>query len=185
MSTHSLTTLLIALVVFVGASAPSPQAQLYFLPSNPIIHDVDVGNSCDPLVCKISEQNGAHLQSTMFTFTYPPAVLGKTCYLGLPLGPSAELYGSQQIDVFRMWSPVTSCPSYGNNRDLELGRMNLFAGGNATWAWTSYSYLTQPTKCPVPGTVEGIEFAPVSDATGNDWVVWVQGVESGPRIYYY
>ncbi|KAH8896948.1 hypothetical protein GQ53DRAFT_626779, partial [Thozetella sp. PMI_491] len=126
--------------------------------------------------------NGAQPTSSLVTFTYPPAVSGKMCYLAFPLAASTQLSGSMQTDIFRTWSPVNSCPSSSNHRDVQLGRMNLVAGGAATWAWTSNAYLTQPTACPAPGTVETLEFAPVSGSTGYDSVIWVQGAASGPIV---
>ncbi|KAH8892952.1 hypothetical protein GQ53DRAFT_764047 [Thozetella sp. PMI_491] len=150
----------------------------YVQPSNIVLHNLDTGNTCNPTFCQISEENGNHLISTVVTFTYPTNVAGKTCYLGLPLGPSAELSGSMQTDVFQTWAPVETCPSYSSNRGNELGRLNLVAGGDASWAWTSSGYMTAPTPCPAPGTVEGYEFAPVWGATGDDWVLFVDGSES-------
>jgi hypothetical protein len=185
MTAKILLSLLGALTVPLAASAPTALSIASLQPTAIVSHNVDMGNTCSPAVCNISEQNGVGITSILLTFTYPPVVFGKTCYLDFPLGPSAKVLGSQQADVFRTWALVNSCPSYSNNRDIQLGRMNLIAGGDSSWAWTSNPYLTKPTPCPSPGTVESIEFAPVSGATGYDLIVWVQGQESGPRVYYY
>ncbi|KAK4188086.1 hypothetical protein QBC35DRAFT_215046 [Podospora australis] len=123
-------------------------------------------------------------QSALYTFTYPAASAGKQCWL--------EFYHAQpnwisnpagvQIDVFTSYAP-TQCNtgSMSNNRDVNLGRLNVPATGAATWAATYSTKLTQRGPCPAPGSVQALELVPVGDNMG---ISYPQDVGKGLRILY-
>ncbi|KAK3682053.1 hypothetical protein B0T22DRAFT_444301 [Podospora appendiculata] len=120
-----------------------------------------------------SHTNGGNDITTLITFTYPPESAGKTCTLQFFLaGPDVSLDGTGQIDVFSILAPAPGCTDSwppGNGRNIHLGRWNVDISQYATWDWTSSSYLTQPTTCAAPGTVEAYEFVGVGD---YDLVQW-------------
>ncbi|KAK3370390.1 hypothetical protein B0H63DRAFT_454565 [Podospora didyma] len=170
----------------------NPQGCLAFdiQPSAVVLHDTHWSgqNTCNPPagchVAKATTNNG-HDITTMLTFTYPPAVQGRQCWLAfnLPTGATVSPATGAQVDVFKQWQPVSGCPSQGNNRDVHLGRMNVpsVAGGVGTWAATYNAHLTAAGPCPAPGTVEGIEIVGVGD---NEDVAWQQGAGVGVKIVY-
>ncbi len=140
-------------------------------------YNYDVGTGaihCNPaggLVSKSTTNNG-HDITTLVTFTYPAASLGKKCQLAFSLDATASLSGSQKIDVFTSLSPAPGCTTGwgpGNQRNNQLGRLSATLGAYATWEWTSSSYLTAPTDCKAPNTTEGFELVGVYD---TDYVAW-------------
>ncbi|WDK19986.1 hypothetical protein CGRA01v4_11273 [Colletotrichum graminicola] len=118
------------------------------------------------------------------TFTYPQAAAGKKCQLWFLLdGPTSGVSDSRKLDVFTSTKPAPA-GGPGNQRDANLGRWSLpaaAAGGWATWDATYGAYLTAPTDCKAPGTVEGFELVGVYD---NDYVSWDAQL-SGARIAYF
>ncbi|EFQ32383.1 uncharacterized protein GLRG_07527 [Colletotrichum graminicola M1.001] len=112
------------------------------------------------------------------------AAAGKKCQLWFLLdGPTSGVSDSRKLDVFTSTKPAPA-GGPGNQRDANLGRWSLpaaAAGGWATWDATYGAYLTAPTDCKAPGTVEGFELVGVYD---NDYVSWDAQL-SGARIAYF
>ncbi|KAK3681380.1 hypothetical protein B0T22DRAFT_304613 [Podospora appendiculata] len=155
-------------------------------PSAIVVHDVWWAgqNVCNPGTCKVTKSptSGGHDLTTMFTFTYPAAVANRQCWLEFSVPAGASVSAGAKVDVFRQWRPVSACPSQGNNRDVQLGKMVVgAAGGRATWEATYNSYLTAKGPCAAPGTVEGIEIVAVGDA---EEVLWQQGAGVGVKVVY-
>ncbi|KAK2055946.1 hypothetical protein LY76DRAFT_519322 [Colletotrichum caudatum] len=118
------------------------------------------------------------------------AAAGKRCQLWFLLdGPTSGVSGSRKLDVFTSAKPAPAGGSAGwgtggpeNQRDANLGRWSVpAAGGWATWDATYGAYLTAPTDCKAPGTVEGFELVGVYD---DDYVSWDAQL-SGARIAYF
>ncbi|KAK3327059.1 hypothetical protein B0T19DRAFT_484236 [Cercophora scortea] len=153
-------------------------------PTSIVVHDVWGQNICNPGTCKVTKSptSGGHDMTTMFTFTYPAAVANRQCWLEFAVPTSATVSAGAKVDVFRQWQPVSTCPSQGNNRDVQLGRMVVgAAGGRATWEATYNTYLTAKGPCAAPGTVEGIEIVGVGDL---EEVLWQQGAGVGVKVVY-
>ncbi|KAK3331857.1 hypothetical protein B0T19DRAFT_482259 [Cercophora scortea] len=116
-----------------------------------------------------SPTNGGNDTTTLITFTYPPESAGKSCTLQFFLaGPDVTLDGTGQIDVFSSLAPAPGCTDTwppGNGRNIQLGRWNVETSEYATWD----CYLTEPTTCAAPGTVEAYEYVGVGD---YDLVQW-------------
>jgi hypothetical protein len=162
----------------------SPQAgsQSYFLPSTIANYNVGTGGvtcGAQGKVFKSDSDNGNDI-TTLLTFTYPQAVSGMTCSFEFYLTSTDPLSGDNGglFDVFTSLEP-TDCVS-GNNRNIQLGRMQPVNNGFATWDATYSTYLTQPGPCDNPGTEVSLELVPVGD---NDDIEWNPFV-SGARIYY-
>lgn len=187
------TTLLPILSALVGTTlgAPaevSPRATAEIQPTA-VIHDTHWSgqNVCNPSTLQVTRTNTGHDLTTLLTFTYPAGVAGKQCWLDFNVPASATVSptgaaGLAKIDVFRQWAPVNTCPSQGNNRDIQLGRLNVPGPGKAaTWDVVYNSYLTSKAPCQAPGTVVGIEFVGVGDAEN---IAWKQSAGFGARILY-
>ncbi|KAK0707735.1 hypothetical protein B0H67DRAFT_464898, partial [Lasiosphaeris hirsuta] len=154
----------------------------FLAPAALSIYDVATGAiHCLPptgagLVAK-SPTNGGHDKTMLVTFRYTQQTAGKTCQLFLFLDAGAKVGGSRQVDVFTSLAPAPpslDCPSTwppGNQRDNQLGRMDVVVGGLAKWDWTSSSYLTRPGPCRKVGSVEAFELVGVGD---EDYVRWTQ-----------
>ncbi|KAK4219764.1 hypothetical protein QBC37DRAFT_409718 [Rhypophila decipiens] len=191
------TTLLPLISALVGTTlgAPAPSeltnraTTSEIQPSALVIHDSHWSgqNTCNPGTAQVTRTNTGHDLTTMLTFVYPAAANGKQCWLdfNLPAGATVSPTGTAgiaKIDVFRQWAPVNTCPSQGNNRDVQLGRLNVpGAGKAAAWGEVYNGYLTSKAPCPAPGTVVGIEFVGVGDA---ETVAWQQSAGFGARILY-
>ncbi|GKT91156.1 IDI-3 precursor [Colletotrichum tofieldiae] len=140
------------------------------------------------LVSKSTSNAGNDL-TALLTFTYPQAVAGKKCQLWFYLdGPTSSVSGSRKLDVFTSTKPAPAggSPGWGaggpgNQRNVNLGRWSVVTDGWATWDATYGAYLTAPTDCKAPGTIEGFELVGVYD---NDYVSWNAQV-SGARIAYF
>lgn len=164
-----------------GPNGPKP---LELQPSKIILHDThwDVQNVCDPGLCRAykSPTSNGHDLTTLLTFSYPAGFKGKTCWLEFAT-PAVSQGGT--VDIFTQWSPVNTCPSMGNNRDMQLGRMSVpWGGGKATWTDTWNGYLTKPGPCKVAGTVEGFEVVGAGDFVN---VTWKQLPAMGLKIMYF
>lgn len=183
------TTLLTLLGTTLAAPALSPRAPSQIPPTTALLHDTHWSgqNVCNPSTLSITKTTTGHDLTTLLTFIYPAAAAGKQCWLDLTLPSTATVSptgaaGTAKIDVFRQWAPVNTCPSQGNNRDSQLGRLVVPGPGRtATWEVTYSSHLTAKGPCPAPGTVEGIELVGVNDAEN---VSWGQAAGVGVSILY-
>ncbi|KAK5660043.1 hypothetical protein OQA88_13512 [Cercophora sp. LCS_1] len=165
---------------------PNPLSTNELAPSTAVIHDTHWSsqNTCTPPSCRVykSPTSNGHDLTTMLTFKYPAGFAGKQCWLEFFVPQGGVGTGGHLVDIFRQWQPVETCPSQGNNRDIQLGRMEIpVGGGKAGWTERYSRYLTEPTKCPVGGTIEGFEVVGVGDAED---VNWKQGVGVGVRVVY-
>lgn len=167
---------------------PHPPTHKYFLPSATWTYDVGTGAiNCAAPGGKVfkSDTDGGHDITTLLTFTYPPAVAGATyCQFEFRLEATDVNTGSQKMDLFTSLSPAPGCTSSwppGNQRNINLGRLDAVSGGEATWEATYSTYLTGPTKCQAPGTVEGLELVGVYDNDDIEWSPYI----SGARIKYW
>jgi len=152
-------------------------------PTTAVIHDTYWGgpsNSCNPSQLRVykSTSSGGHDLTTMLTFKYPS---GQYCWLEF-YGPAISS-GGRQVDVYTQWAYVDKCPSSGNNRDRNIGRLEIPAGGGkAKWIATYGNYLIGPgSPCPTSGKIEGIELVGVGD---NEDIKWTQGSGKGVRVIY-
>jgi hypothetical protein len=190
MIAQTLTPLLLAVLPVLGLPPcardttgcvvpPQPvPATNFFLPTTTLVYDVDRSY----VYCSSPEGEVLdHKLTTVLTFTYPPASLGKTCQFAFSLAPTDTCTGTKQLDVWTSWSPVATCGGTGNHRDNQIGRIAVAAGQEATWVATYGTYMSVPTPCEAPGTVKGMEVSGVGDA---DHVVWWPAV-SGPKIIYW
>ncbi|KAK4446908.1 hypothetical protein QBC34DRAFT_410593 [Podospora aff. communis PSN243] len=183
-NTLYLTLLPLTTLALPNPAGPNGPKPLELQPSKIVLHDThwDVQNVCDPGLCqayKATNSNG-HDLTTLLTFTYPPTFNGKTCWLEFAT-PSVSQGGT--VDVFTQWSPVNTCPSMGNNRDAQLGRMEApWGGGKATWTATYSGYMTTPGPCKAAGTVEGFEVTGAGDVVN---VTWKQLPGMGLRVMYF
>ncbi|KAL0942762.1 uncharacterized protein CTRU02_200648 [Colletotrichum truncatum] len=176
--------LVVALIAATTAIAAPLEAPLearqapstYFTPSatfNYNTRDGAIYPSGWGQISKYTGNNGNDI-TTLLTFTYPEGVSGKKCQFFFYADGSTYASGSKKIDVFTSNKPAPAggSPGWGaggpgNQRNNNVGRLSVPAGGYATWDATYGAYLTSPTDCKAPGTVEGIELVGVYD---NDYV---------------
>ncbi|KAK1756799.1 hypothetical protein QBC47DRAFT_400435 [Echria macrotheca] len=179
--------LILPLAIITTATAAPSALVPELLQSAAVIHDTFWAgqNVCNPAQCRVykSAADAGHDLTTMLTFSIPQNFAGSTCWLEFYLPSGATTGGGQQVDVFRQWAPVSTCPSQGNNRDVQLGRMVLPSGGGgvARWTDTYSSWMTSPGACPGPGEVFGVEIVGVGDEINT---VWTQGPGVGMRMMY-
>jgi hypothetical protein len=159
----------------------------YFTPSARYHYHVNNGaidcGVTTGLVSKADANQGRDI-TTLLTFTYPPAAVGKKCRLAFYLDSTATVTGSGKLDVFSSLQPAPGCTtgwSPGNQRNVNLGRWSVLKNAFATWDATYGAYLTTPTDCKPAGTQEGFELVGVYD---NDYISWNPAVGAGTRIYY-
>lgn len=159
-----------------------------FTPKATYNYDVGTGAIyCDPLwnlITKADTDNGHHI-TTLLTFEYPAATAGKTCQFGFHLAATDVLAGDNGgvIDLFSSLAPAPGCTSSwppGNQRNVHLGRLKPQLGGDAVFTDKFTTYLTEPTPCPPPGTIEAYELVGVYDNVDVEW----QPSVSGPFIAY-
>lgn len=171
-------------VLVLAAPLESRQTD-FFTPSAIWKYTINTGaisSTSTGLVSKSATNNGSDI-TTLLTFTYPPAVVGKKCQFAFYLDNTAVLSGSRKLDVYTSVNPApgpTNSWGPGNQRNIQLGRLSPYLGGSATWDTTYSAYLTQKTDCKAPGTKEGYELVGVLD---GDYVSWDPKV-AGPRIVY-
>ncbi|KAK0720948.1 hypothetical protein B0H67DRAFT_609457 [Lasiosphaeris hirsuta] len=164
-------------------STPSTSKVLELQPATAVIHDGywgPPGNTCGAKTLQIYKSpSSAHALSTMLKFQYPSSA--KYCWLEF-VGPAVPAGSGREVDVFLQWAPVDACPSDGNRRDVQVGRLEIpVGGGKAVWKAVYKDYLTRTTfPCPV-GKVEGIELVGVGD---SEDIRWVQGAGKGARVLY-
>jgi len=179
---------LLILVAFVAATA-SPLNQIPLIatserqPQAAVIHDNYWGgpvNTCNQSTLRVykSPSSGGHDLSTMLTFQYPSAT---NCWLEFNTPPVQR--GSRFVDVYTQWAIVDQCPSTGNNRDRNLGRLEIpESGGKATWIAVYGDYLVGPNSpCPTQGKIEGIEMVGVGD---DQDLRWSQSDGKGLRVLF-
>lgn len=195
----NLKTVLPFLLAPLTLAAPQPenlnhaprQAAGEILPTHIISHDLawQVPNVCLPPGTRPSAhrriQGGNEAgRSVLFAFTYPAASAGRQCWLELATTPPTTLVPNPgaQLDVFRMWGPG-SCEggATANNRDVQLGRLDVPASGTASWAAVYNAHLTGRVPCPAPGTTENVEIAAVGEPAE---VTFPEGAGAGLRIRY-
>lgn len=152
-------------------------------PQAAIIHDSYWGgpvNTCNQSTLRVfkSPSSGGHDLSTMLTFQYPGAT---NCWLEFD-APAVQR-GGRQVDVYTQWAVVDQCPSTANNRDRNLGRLEIpESGGKATWVAVYGDYLVGPgSRCPTEGKIEGIEIVGVGD---DQDLRWSQGSGKGVRVLF-
>ncbi|KAK3358841.1 hypothetical protein B0T25DRAFT_514492 [Lasiosphaeria hispida] len=152
-------------------------------PATAVLHDGfwgPPGNICSAKTLQIFKSTtSSHPLSTMLKFQYPSA---KYCWLDFE-APAVPAGTGREVDVFLQWAPVDTCPSEGNRRDAQVGRLEIPAGGGrAVWRAVYKEYLTSSRfPCPAAGKVEGIELVGVGD---NEDIRWTQGKGKGVRILY-
>jgi hypothetical protein len=167
-----------------GAAAPAPSL---LLPASIYTYDVGTGAiSCASRgVVRKHWANNGHDTTTLATFAFPAALGGRTCQLRFRLAAADVCAGSRKLDVFTALRPVAGCPTAqwppNSGRDRHLGRMDVRAGGWATWEAKYGTYLTEPTPCP-HGVTLGMEFVGVYDDVDIEWSNPLTG---GPRIHYW
>ncbi|KAK0372147.1 hypothetical protein CLIM01_10492 [Colletotrichum limetticola] len=186
----------LALLLTVTSALASPletrQASTYFTPSSTFTYNTRTGAitpTYGTAVVSKSTSNAGNDLTALMTFTYPPAAAGKKCQFYFYLdAATSSVSGSRKLDVFTSLKPAPAggSPGWGaggpgNQRNVNIGRLSVVAGGYATWDATYGAYLTAPTDCKAPGTVEGLELVGVND---NDYVSWNTQV-SGARIAYF
>ncbi|GAB1315217.1 hypothetical protein MFIFM68171_05427 [Madurella fahalii] len=195
----SLKTLLPLLLAPLALAAPQPenlnhtprQAVGEILPTRIISHDLawQVPNMClrpgaRPSAQRRIESGNEAGRSILFTFTYPAAAASRQCWLELAMVPPTTVVPNPgaQLDVFRMWAPG-SCEggATSNNRDVQLGRLNVPESGTASWGVVYNAHLTGRVPCPAPGTTENVEIAAVGEP-GE--VTFNEGTGAGLRIRY-
>jgi hypothetical protein len=153
-------------------------------------YNYDVGTGaieCSPAwnrITKSDTDNGHHI-TTLVTFEYPAASAGSLCQFGFRLTATDTLTGDQggYFDLFRSQEPAPGCTSGwppGNLRGDHLARLRPVLGGDATYTDIYIDYLTEPTPCAAPGTVEAYELVGVFDNVHIEW----QPSVSGPYIAY-
>lgn len=157
----------------------------YFTPSAIWNYNVATGAINEAHSGQVSKStgNGGNDYTTLLTFTYPAAAVGKQCSFAFYLDSRDSLSGSKKLDLYTSNSPApgpTTSWGPGNQRNIHLGRLSAELGAFATWDATYNAYLTQKTACKAEGTTEGFELVGVFD---NDYVSWDPTV-AGPRIIY-
>ncbi|KAK3682046.1 hypothetical protein B0T22DRAFT_521120 [Podospora appendiculata] len=125
-----------------------------------------------------SHTDGGHELSTMVFYTY--------LLTSIVDRPGSRLWGSRQLNVYTLNTRPMTCSVWwtpGTGRNISLGRIEVDGSRPAArWLYHSSSYLTYASPCAPAGTVEGLEFVPVSE---YDHVEWTQGQGYGVQIAYY
>ncbi|KAK3331851.1 hypothetical protein B0T19DRAFT_456256 [Cercophora scortea] len=137
------------------------------------------------IVDKFHNNNG-HDLSTLVFYMYPLTSIGDRCELLFLPSPGSRLWGSRQLDIYTLNARPANCSvawTPGTGRNTSLGRIEVDPTRQvARWLYHSSSYLTYSSRCAPAGTVEGLEFVPVSE---YDHVEWAQGQGYGVQIAYY
>jgi hypothetical protein len=171
-----------------GGGNPGGNFTNAFTPIYTYNYDVGTGAiECNPAwnrVTKSDYDNGHHI-TTLLTFEYPAASAGGLCQFGfhLTLTDVLDGDGGGLIDLFSSQEPAPGCTSSwppGNRRGDHLARLQPVLGGDAEYTDIYITYITEPTPCAPPGTIEAYELVGVYD---NDHVEWQPSV-SGPFIAY-
>lgn len=160
------------------------QSATYFTPSAIFQYNVRTG-TIDPVdwghVAK-SPQDQGNDYTALLTFTYPAAAAGKKCQFYFYADGSVAAHDSKQLDVFTSLQPApergASTWPPGNQRNVNIGRFSIPTAGYATWDAKYGAYLTEPTDCKDPGTVEGLELVGVNE------VDFVSFPQAAVRIAY-
>jgi Ubiquitin 3 binding protein But2 C-terminal domain len=115
--------------------------------------------------------------STLVTFSFPASTQGKNCAFNFILSNTATVTGTGQADVFTtLANPTGSTSSWppGNQRDLDLGRIQAVIGGPAT---SVMDFTGQnPIPCPAGQTIT-LELVPTGDLDMIKWDVLSEGPE--------
>ncbi|RYP16374.1 hypothetical protein DL765_005154 [Monosporascus sp. GIB2] len=154
-----------------------------FTPKATYNYDVSTGAiECSPTTNKVTKSdtdNGHHI-TTLLTFEYPTASAGKMCQFGFRLEATDTLTGNQGglVDLFSSLAPAPGCTSGwgpGNQRNVHMARLKPVLDGEATYTDTYTTYLTAPSPCKSPGTVEAFELVGVNDNVHVEWEPSVSG----------
>jgi hypothetical protein len=146
----------------LSAATPSPQVpspiirpsalSLYYVSTGRIIY-----NTGFTLVQKTGTTSDI---TTLLTVKFPPAAAGRTGTIHFAVDNSAAITGSGQIDIFTTLQPATSSTSSwppGNQRNNQVGRIQVVKNGIATWVFGSATFTI-----PAAGTY-GYELVGVND----------------------
>jgi hypothetical protein len=170
------TTTTVLAIVGLAAAAPSPQAPFLvnkILPSVVSHYEVWTGaikfNTGTGKVFKNGQTTDI---TTLLTFTYPAASVGKTCSINLALGPASIQTGAKQIDIFSSLAPAPGPRSSwgpGNGRNNHLGRISVNKPGLGVYL-AGFPVAGQSFPCPAAGTKVGFEFVSTDDMSNTFWV---------------
>jgi hypothetical protein len=185
--TMKFTTTTILTIVGLAAAAPSPQGPFQFnkiFPSVVSHYEVWTGaikfNTGTGKVFKNGQTTDI---STLLTFTYPLASVGKTCAINLSLGPASVQTGATEIDVFSSLAPAPGPRSSwgpGNQRNNHLGRIRVNKPGVGVYL-AGFPVTGNSFPCPAAGTKVGFELVATDDKSNT---VWVQSQFVGAFISY-
>ena len=154
-----------------------------FYPKATYNYDVGAGAiECSPSTNRLtkSTSNYGHDTTTLLTFEYPAASADQLCQFGFRLEVTDILTGDHGclLDLFSSLAPAPGCTSGwgpGNQRNVHMGRLQVVLGGDAVFTDTYTTYLTEPSPCKTPGTVEAFELVGVYDDVDVEWEPSVSG----------
>jgi hypothetical protein len=113
--------------------------------------------------------------TTLFTLKFPAAATGKTGTFHFALDNSAIVTGSGQIDVFTSLNPaISSTTSWppGNQRNNQVGRIQVVKGGTATWVFGSATF-TIPAAGTYVYELVGVNSIDLISFSGTNNGIWV------------
>ncbi len=166
-----------------GGGDDGPSITGTFTPKATYNYDVATGAiECGPRTNRVAKSvsDGGRHTTTLLTFEYPAASAGRLCRFGFRLGAADALSGDRGglVDLFSSLAPAPGCTTGwgpGNRRDLPVGRLRPVLGGDAAFVDTFTTYLTEPSPCRAPGTVEAFELVGVYDDVHVEWEPSVSG----------
>jgi hypothetical protein len=113
--------------------------------------------------------------TTLLTVKVPPAAAGKTGTFHFALDKSAIVTGSGQIDVFTSLIPATSSTTSwppGNQRNIQVGRIQVVKGGTATWVFGSATF-TIPATGTYGYELVGVNSVDLVSFSGTNNGIWI------------
>src|SRR6185436_8143444 len=120
-------------------------------------------------VGSIVKGNGSPDITTLLTFDFPSTSVGRTCQFHIYTDSTASISGTAQLDLFSSLAPATQSTSTwppGNQRDQQLGRLQVVQTGEATYV------AGQPITAqsfPCPSNTKGFELVGVGDVDLVQW----------------
>jgi hypothetical protein len=124
----------------LAASTPVPTGPTIITPTVRSQYYVSTGKiSYNTGVGLISKTGGTASDiTTLLTFTIPAAAVGKTGVFNFALNNAASttVSGSAMLDLFSSLQPATASTNTwppGNQRNIQLGRLQVAKGATATW----------------------------------------------------
>lgn len=146
--------------------APSVRSQ-YYVSTGQIVYNTGLG-----LVQKTGTASDI---TTLVTITIPAAAAGKTGTFHFALDSASTVTGSGQIDIFTSLKPATASASTwppGNQRNIQVGRIQAVKGGTATWVFGSATFTI-----PAAGTygyelvgVNSVDLVSYKGANNGIWI---------------